>query len=87
MTNQALREHLIRTGDLCGDGGDRGLLEAVLLPSRRPGFEVILVNARHVKNLLAARPMSRCDLVGPARRPRLVRGSFVPPPRSGCSVI
>jgi transposase len=34
-TNQvlALREHLIaEAGHLCGDGGHRGLLEAVLLP-------------------------------------------------------
>ena len=55
MTNQilALREHLVgRAGHLCGDGGDRRLLEAVLLPARGlPAFEVMLVNARQVKNL------------------------------------
>ena len=37
MTNQilALRDHLVaRAGHLCGDGGDRRLLEAVLLPAR-----------------------------------------------------
>ncbi len=91
MTNQilALRDHLVAEQvTLCGDGGDRGLLEAVLLPAR----------GRRVRGDAGQRPAReeppgpqerrlRCDLAGPARcprpGPRLVRAARADPAVAG----
>ena len=83
MTNQvlALRDHLIAERVTCvvmEATGDYWTPFYYLLEDA--GFEVVLVNARHVKNL-PGRKTDVCgrDLAGPARRPwagpRLVRGT------------
>ena len=64
MTSQilALREHLVAEQVSCAQSWrpPRQLLEAVLLPAGGlPGVEVVLVNARHVKNCRAAKPTLR----------------------------
>ena len=73
-----------RAGDLRGDGGHRGLLEAVLLPAR--GRRVRGDVGQRPAGEEPARPQDRRlrrDLAGPARRaragPRLVRATRADP--------
>jgi hypothetical protein len=80
-----LREHLIdRAVTLCGDGGDRGLLEAVLRPAR--GRRVRRDASQRPAREDVARTRDRRrgrDLAGAARRPRsgpgLVRAAGADP--------
>ncbi len=76
-----LREHLIAEQvTLGGAGGHRGLLEAVLLPAGGAGFQVMLVNARQVKNLPGRKSdVSDATWLAQLGAHGLVRGSFVPP--------
>jgi len=91
MTNQvmALREHLIAEQVTCAvmeATGDYWKPFDYLLEDA--GFEVMLVNARHVKNLPAARPISRTRPGSPSSaRMGWSAGRSSHPNRSGTCVI
>ena len=84
-----LREHLIdRAGQLGGDGGDRGLLEAVLLPAG--GRRVRGDAGQRPAGQEPAGPQERClrrNLAGSARRaragPGIVRAAGADPRAAG----
>jgi transposase len=82
MTNQvlALREHLIAEQVTCAvmeATGDYWKPFYYLLEDA--GFEVMLVNARHVKNLPGRKSVSDSTWLAQLGAHGLVRGSFVPP--------
>ena len=68
-------------GDPGGDGVDRGVLEAGLLPLEGLFAELWLVNAHHVKNVPGRKTdMADAEWLADVAAHGMVRPSFVPPP-------
>ena len=68
-------------GDSGGDGVDRGVLEARLLPAEGLFDELWLVNAGHVKNVPGRKTdIADAEWLADVAAHGMVRPSFVPPP-------
>src|SRR6476620_4200080 len=76
MSNEimALREHLVAEKVTCGDGVDRRLLEAVLLPARRRGERDAGQPARRPQSAGPQNRRLRCCMAGRPGRARAVAG-------------
>jgi hypothetical protein len=63
----------------CGDGGDGRLWEASLEHPRRRGFELILANAAHIKNVPGRKTdVNDATWIADLLACGLIKASFVP---------
>ena len=76
-----LAQHLVELGVEADCGVHLRLLANLVLPARRPGLDVQLVNARDVKNVPGRPKTDKLDAVWLAKLTEkgLLRPSFVPP--------